>query len=51
MKKLEHLKKTIDVYDPNIASVFLPWALRHPKYVRSFLGLRQSYLKSEKADF
>lgn len=48
MKKLESLKKTIDFYDPKITSVFLPWACRHPKYIRSFLQLRRSYLKSEK---
>lgn len=48
MKKLEHLQKTIDLYDPNIARIFLPWAFRHPKYIRSFLRLRKSYLLSEK---
>ena len=48
MKKLKHLQKTIDLYDPNIARIFLPWAFRHPKYIRSFLRLRKSYLSSEK---
>ena len=48
MKKLENLQKTIDLYDPNIAKIFLPWAFRHPKYIRSFLRLRKSYLLSEK---
>ncbi len=48
MKKLKNLQKTIDLYDPNIARIFLPWALRHPKYIRSFLMLRKSYLLSEK---
>ena len=48
MKKIDCLKKTIDLYDPNIARIFLPWALRHPKYIRSFVRLRKSYLMSEK---
>lgn len=48
MKKIDRLKKTIDLYDPNIARIFLPWGLRHPKYIRSFLRLRKSYLISEK---
>lgn len=48
MRKIDCLKKTIDLYDPNIARIFLPWALRHPKYIRSFVRLRKSYLMSEK---
>ena len=48
MKELKNLKETINGYDPNIASVFLPLACRHPKYLRSFISLRRSYLKSEK---
>jgi len=47
MRPLLNLQETIDLYDPNIASVFLPWACRHPKYLRSFLRLRRSYLQSE----
>ncbi len=48
MRKIDCLKKTIDLYDPNIARIFLPWALRYPKYIRSFVRLRKSYLMSEK---
>ena len=48
MKKLETLKTTINNYDPNLTRIFLPWAIKHPKYIRSFLKLKQSYLKSEK---
>lgn len=41
------LRDTIDNYDPNIAKIFLPWAWRHPRYLKSFLFLRKSYLKTE----
>lgn len=34
MKKFQSLNKTINLYDPNIAKVFLPCALfAHPKEV------------------
>jgi MoaA/NifB/PqqE/SkfB family radical SAM enzyme len=48
MKTLGSLQKTLNLYDPNIANIFLPWACRHPKYLRSFFRLRRSYLTSEK---
>jgi len=43
------LKNTMDKYDPKIASVFLPWACCHPRYIRSFLRLRKTNIKSKKA--
>ena len=48
MQTVTKLKKTIDSYDPKIANLFLPWASRHPKYLRSFFRLRRSYLDSKK---
>ena len=42
------LKNTMDKYDPKIASVFLPWACRHPRYIRSFLRLRKTNTKAKK---
>ncbi len=41
------LKKTVNSYDPNLAKVFLPWALRNPRYLKSFIRLRKSYKISE----
>jgi len=42
------LKHTIDSYDPKIASVFLPWVCRHPRYLRGFLRLRRTHLQAKK---
>ena len=43
------LKNTMDKYDPKIASVFLPWACRNPRYIRSFLRLRKTNIKAKKS--
>ena len=42
------LKNTMNKYDPKIASVFLPWAVSHPRYIRSFFRLRRVNEKAKK---
>jgi MoaA/NifB/PqqE/SkfB family radical SAM enzyme len=42
------LKNTMNKYDPKIASVFLPWAVGHPRYIRSFFRLRRVNEKAKK---
>ena len=42
------LKNTINAVDPNIARIFLPWALKNPRYLRSFLKLKKTYINSKK---
>src|SRR5512136_1252281 len=42
------LKNTMTRYDPKIASVFLPWALSNPRYIRSFFRLRRVNEKARK---
>ncbi|MCK5413771.1 MAG: radical SAM protein, partial [Thermoplasmata archaeon] len=37
------------VIDRKLSSVFIPWALRHPRYMRSFIRLVTPYRRSEKA--
>jgi MoaA/NifB/PqqE/SkfB family radical SAM enzyme len=39
----------MDNYDRKLATVFVPWALHHPKYLRTFLKLRKSYKFTQKA--
>lgn len=33
------LKNVLDNLDPKLTSTFLPWALRHPRYLRTFIRL------------
>jgi MoaA/NifB/PqqE/SkfB family radical SAM enzyme len=42
------LKNTMNKYDPKIASVFLPWAVSNPRYIRSFFRLRRVNEKAKK---
>ena len=42
------LKNTMNKYDPKIASVFLPWAVSHPRYIRSFFRLKRVNEKAKK---
>ena len=42
------LENTINNYDTNIAKIFLTWALKNPRYLKSFFKLKRSYLESEK---
>lgn len=37
------------ILDAKLSSVFIPWALRHPRYIRSFARLVGPYRRSEKA--
>jgi len=43
------LKHTIESYDPKIASVFLPWVCRHPRYLRCFLRLRRTHIRTKQS--
>ncbi len=48
-KQRSLIKETLNHYDPNLARIFLPWAIRHPKYLRSFIRLRRAFKASEAA--
>jgi MoaA/NifB/PqqE/SkfB family radical SAM enzyme len=41
------LEKTVRSYDPNLAKIILPWALKHPRYLRTFIRLRKVYKRAE----
>lgn len=43
------LDEVDNILDPKLSSVFIPWALRHPRYMRSFVRLVGPYRRSEKA--
>ncbi len=40
---INSLRKVIDSIDPRLARVFLPFAFRHPGYIRSFIRLSRSF--------
>lgn len=42
------LKNVIDKVDPKLTSVLLPWAFRHPRYLRTFVRLARSYKHTER---
>jgi MoaA/NifB/PqqE/SkfB family radical SAM enzyme len=37
------LRNVFNALDPKLTAVFLPWALRHPRYLRTFIRLIGSY--------
>ena len=41
------LEKTVRSYDQNLAKIILPWALKNPRYLRTFIRLRKVYKKAE----
>jgi len=43
---MSKLKNKMLLIDPNMARVFIPWAIRHPRYIFSFRKLVKSYKKS-----
>jgi MoaA/NifB/PqqE/SkfB family radical SAM enzyme len=45
----EGLDEVEKIFDWKLSSVFIPWALRHPRYMRSFARLVRPYRRSEKA--
>ncbi len=49
MKSITDLKKTMNIVDPKLASIFLPWAIRNPRYLCSFYRLKRTYNKSNKS--
>lgn len=42
------LKNTMNKYDPKLATIFLPWAVSNPRYIRSFFRLRRVNEKAKK---
>ena len=42
------LKNVLDNLDPKLTGVFLPWALRHPRYLRAFIHLARSYTHTKR---
>ncbi|MHC1604412.1 MAG: radical SAM/SPASM domain-containing protein [Candidatus Methanofastidiosia archaeon] len=44
---LTMLKNVLDNLDPKLTSVFLSWAFRHPRYLRTFIRLVRSYKHTE----
>jgi len=36
------IKKEVDTVDAHLARVFLPWALRNPRYLQTFCSLTSS---------
>jgi MoaA/NifB/PqqE/SkfB family radical SAM enzyme len=48
MRQLGLLRKTINNIDVNIARVFIPWAVKNPRYLRSFYRLKKTYNSSTK---
>jgi MoaA/NifB/PqqE/SkfB family radical SAM enzyme len=41
------LERTVRSYDTNLAKIVLPWALKHPRYLRTFIRLRKVYKNAE----
>ncbi len=48
LSKMPELKNTVNKLDPKLGSVFLPWAIRHPKYLRAFFLLCRTHKKTKK---
>jgi MoaA/NifB/PqqE/SkfB family radical SAM enzyme len=45
----DELGEVDEIIDQKLSSVFIPWALRHPRYMRSFARLVKPYRRSERA--
>lgn len=45
----ENLGDVEQIFDWKLSSVFIPWALRHPRYMRSFARLVRPYRRSERS--
>jgi len=43
-----NMNKVLDGLDPNMSRLFVPWVLRHPRYIRAGIRLARSYKKTEK---
>jgi MoaA/NifB/PqqE/SkfB family radical SAM enzyme len=42
------MKSVLDGLDSNMSRLFVPWVLRHPRYVRAGIRLARAYRKTEK---
>lgn len=47
--KTTTLKNVFNELDPKLTSVFLPWAMRHPRYLRTFVRLIRSYKRANQS--
>ena len=47
-KAPEILKNTLDGIDPKLGSVFIPWALHHPRYLRAFVRMTFAHKRTER---
>jgi MoaA/NifB/PqqE/SkfB family radical SAM enzyme len=43
------LKRVVDNLDPKLSRAFIPWAARHPRYLRSFIRLASSHKQTVQA--
>ena len=43
---LEQARQTLNMIDPKLARLFIPWALRHPRYLRGGARLVRGYRSS-----
>jgi hypothetical protein len=41
------LNKLMNSCDPNLARVFIPWALKNHRYIRSFIRLKKTHIKAK----
>lgn len=48
LKSTKIVKDILNNLDPNLTRTFLPWALRHPRYLPAFVRLARSYLHTTK---
>ncbi len=48
LKGTNIVKDVLNNLDPNLTRTFLPWALRHPRYLPAFVHLARSYLHTTK---
>ncbi len=42
------VRSIIEKVDPKLASVFVPWALKHPRYMKGFARISAAHLKTKK---
>ncbi|MHA2051895.1 MAG: radical SAM/SPASM domain-containing protein [Promethearchaeota archaeon] len=47
-KNTKFLHRTLKKVDPNLANIFMPWILKHPRSIYTMMRLARSYKKSRK---
>ncbi len=48
-KAIALIRPVVNRLDPKMGSVFLPWAMQHPRYLRSFISLMRSHRRTRKS--